>query len=405
MDVIDFDKPDENKVDFFEGIGPSEADANFKISPRVESPGGSNPSPQEATQNPVVSQSPEDSKDLSPEGKVLETVNKYLNEGKAFGIAADFDENIARGGTIDPEIRQAFIDMVASGKEVVIISSRGAKDVAERVSIPGVSIIGTLGWETLDKNGQSHINERFRPFQPQITGILRDVRGRFLTEQLGKPTEVADEPNIELRTPEGQGINLQRKGYNDEYPEGINLTLALSLLPKEAQTKYGEVLKGYYDEAFDKYTASMPKEDKATLRELCGFQFRDGQTSDGKQTHDVEIRPTSQTAKSKAMIQLMREEGDPKREANFGDMPYHSNWIYSGDSADQDGHAMRVGHSADFLSHGKRKMLDIWSKPLHEEGRPVRGVDVVVDGVNENAGLMTKIADMIKQRPSTQVPV
>ena len=164
------------------------------------------------------------------------------------------------------------------------------------------------------------------------------------------------------------------------------------------------MLKQYYDEAFTKHTASMTEKDLEALRELCGFQIREGKGSDGAQTLDVEIRPTSQIAKSKAMIQLMRESGDPKRQKHFEDMPYHSAWVYSGDHTEQDGPVMRAGHSTDFLSHGKRKMLGIWSKPFHEEERPVRGVDVVVDGVAGNAKLMTEIAKKIKQYPSVQVP-
>lgn len=352
--------------------------------------------PERDAENISTSQSSENSNYLSPEQKVLNTVDNYLEEGKDFGIAADFDENIARDGTIDPEIRQAFIDMVAAGKDVVIISSRGARDVARRVNVAGVSIVGTLGWETLDEGGQSQINERFKPFQPQITGILRDIREKFLTEQLGRPTDVADEPNIELETPEGKSINLQRKGNNEEYPEGINSTWALSLLSKEAQDRYKEALNMYYNEAFGKHTASMSEEDKYTLKELCGFQLREGKTSDGIQTLDVEIRPASQIAKSKAIIQLMREESDPKRQANFAGMPYHPAWIYSGDSAEQDGPPMRAGHSADAFTRGKREMFGIWTKPLHEEERAVRGVDVVVDGVTGNAKLMTEIAKKIK---------
>lgn len=399
MNIINFDKPDENIVDFFAEVRVPEDARRWEAPSRVESAGVlGEASPKNVAEKPDTSRSPEDSKDLVPEQRIFNTVDSYLKEGRDFGIAADFDENIARSGTIDPEIRQAFIDMIVNGTEVVIISSRGAKDIAQRVDIPGVSIVGTLGWETLDKNGQSRINEKFKPFQSQITGILRDVRERFLTEQLNRSTEVADEPNIELETPDGKSINLQRKGYNEEYPEGINSTWALSLLSHEAQDKYKEALKGYYQEAFDKYAASMTEKDKITLKALCGFQLREGKTSDGLQTLDVEIRPTSQITKSKAMIQLMRDTGDPKRQRNFEGMPYHPAWIYSGDHVEQDGRPMRAGHTADFLSGGKRKMLGIWTKPLHEEEKAVSGVDVIVNGVAGNAKIIIEIARRIEQQ-------
>ncbi|MEK7559602.1 MAG: hypothetical protein AAB521_04820 [Patescibacteria group bacterium] len=406
MDVIDFDKPEKSNVDFLEGMDGAPPGAENWIAPRpakVESPSGASQSLEKVAQSSNAPQSPEDLQNLTPEEKVLKEVDKYLEEGRDFGIAADYDKTIADDSAkINPEIRQAFIDMIASGREVVIISSRGAGDVVKKVGIPGVSVIGTLGWETLDKNGKSHINEKFKPYQPQITGILRDVRERFLKEQLGRPIEVSNDPNIELDTPEGQGINLQRKGYNEEYPEGINLTLALSNLPPEAQERYGKALELYYNEAFSKQAALMSAKDQAALKELCGFKLRDGMTSDGKKTFDVEIRPTSQISKSKALIQLMRESEDPKRQAHFKDMPFHANWIYAGDHAEQDGPVMRAGHTADSLSQGKRGIFGIWSKPPNEEERAVRGVDAVVDGVTGNAKLMTEIASKVKQHSSSE---
>ena len=50
---------------------------------------------------------------LSPEQKILETIDRYLKEGTDFGIAADFDENIAvLAGKIGHEMGLGFADSV-----------------------------------------------------------------------------------------------------------------------------------------------------------------------------------------------------------------------------------------------------------------------------------------------------
>lgn len=344
---------------------------------------------------------------------ILEGVVVMLTQKDDFDVAADFDQNISRGGQskgldprdsyIDPIARQAFVDMHEAGKDGAIISSRGARDVARIIDVPGISIIGTLGWETFvaDENdptrGVSHIHPRFRPYQTQITGILGDIRQRFFVEQLGMAPEVEDEPNVELPTPDGGVIILQRKGFNGEYPEGINLTWALNLVHPDARDQYKEALARYYQEAYDLHTQGLDEAGKAKLKELSGLMIRAGTTNEGLPTLDVEIRPVSQGAKAIAMLQLMREPGDPKRLESFQHMPYHATWIYSGDHAQQDGPVMRAGHTAYSLSNGKRGVIGVWAKPQHEGYHNVRGADVVVTGVTGNAELLRDIATLVTQ--------
>ncbi len=335
----------------------------------------------------------------------VDTIQRFVATKTDFGIAADYDHNISKPGpsreldprdsTVNPDIRQAFSDMIQAGKEVVIISSRGARDIARIVNVPGVSIVGSLGWETLDADGISHIHPRFKPFEPQITGILKDVRERFFTKQLGIPTDIVNEPNTELTTPDGGTVILQRKGYNEEYPEGINATYSLNLVSEEARETYKKTLEQYYNEAFAKYAHPLNKADKARLKEMCDFKLYPGKTADGLPTLDVEIRPTSQGAKANALMQLMREPHDPKRQAHFAGMPHHQFWIYSGDHDVQDSAAMRAGHTAHQLTKGKRGVVGIWTKPSHQEAKEVRGVDIVVNSVAGNAELMQKTAAII----------
>lgn len=293
--------------------------------------------------------------------------------------------------------------MIGSGFDVVIISSRGARDIARLVGIPGVYVIGSLGWETLDNQGISHIHPRFQPYGQQITGILREVRERLLTEQLHASTSLQDAPNNEFFTPEGGKVILQRKGYNDEYPEGINATWVLNLVDPNARKTYRTFLTNYYNQAFEKYAPKTQQTERERLKKMCDLVERLGQTPEGLSTLDVEIRPTSQNSKARAMIQLMRHADDPKRGTHFRGMPFHNFWVYSGDSFIQDGPPMRAGHAAMVLTHGKRGVLGIWSKPPYEQQRLLRGVNVVVDGVSGNAELMLEIADLMGRYPGSSL--
>lgn len=400
MGTINFEKPEESGVDFAVengGTPPGVAEWTAPTQIKETTLGGiAEPLQKNPAQKSDIQSTPEKQKE-----QYLERVKGLLARNEDFGIAVDYDDNIAQHGEINPIARQALIDMVTAGKKVVVVSSRGAKDVAQRVDIPGISIVGTLGWETLDENGQSRIHSRFKPFSSQITGILKDVRERFFTEQLHMSIEIADEPNTRLAISEGSSINLQRKGYNEEYPEGINSTWALTELKAETQIKYQKILEEYYHEAFDKYTASLSDIDKIKLQELCSFMLRAGKNPDGLPTLDVEIRPKSQIAKAIAIIQLMREQQDPKRQENFANMPYSPNWIFSGDTLTQDAPPMRAGNTANALTKGKRSMIGVWSRPSHLELQNARGVDFTVDGVAANAELLKDTAKLIQQSSFT----
>lgn len=339
----------------------------------------------------------------------LRSLDALVLGGKDVGVAADFDQNISKIGAsggmdprdvqVDPGARQSLIAIRDSGRDVVIISSRGARDIARIVDIPGVAIVGSQGWETFiaDANnpteGKSLIHRQFDPFSTQITGILGEVRSH-LSHELGLPSEVGEEPNLELPTTDGK-IILQRKGYNDQYPEGISLTWNLNQIAPEKRQKYIDLLKKYYEEAFDKYS-NLPGVDKEKLASLCGEDILS--ENDGKLL-SFQIKPTYQASKSKALIQLMREPGDPKRPENFRHMPYHPYWIYSGDNAQQDVPVMRAGHSASAFSLQKRGLLGVWSKPDSEEYTQPRGVDVTVSGVAGNAAILGEIAQVFQRYP------
>lgn len=402
MDVIDFDKPEESNVDFLEGMEAPLGAADF-VAKRVETPSGASKLPENIPQDSNPPKSPEDSKDLSPEQQLLDTVESRVKEGKRIVVVTDYDKTAAGDDArIDTEFKQASADIISNGGYVIFNSSRDVEDLKEKVRIDGARLIGLLGDQTLDENGKTHINERFRPYQSQQTGVLKEVRERFIAEQLGRSVEVTDQPNIDLGTPEGPSINMQRKGCNEEYPEGINLTLALSNLPPEAQEKYENALRGYYNEAFDRQTASMTPNDKEAFRKLCDFRLRKGMTSEKKQTLDVEIRPASQITKARTALQLLRRPDDPKRQDGFRDYPWSDELIVLGDDPDQDGPSMRAIKTARRFTKGKLGGYGVLAERSQEEERLTRGVNVVVDGMHGIADLMTKIANKVRAHSSPQ---
>jgi hypothetical protein len=288
-----------------------------------------------------------------------------------------------------------MIDILDSGRDVVILSSRGGKDVATIANIPkrpngrGVSIVGSLGWETVDTDGNSHIHPQFQPFQRQITGILQDVRERFFTEQLHIPTTFTAEPNTQLPTPDGNMILLQSKGYNDEYPEGINATFMMSMLSQAEQQTYFTALEQYYNDALKTHTDGWDEADREKLKQLCGFTFREGYTVGGVRTFDVEIRPLDQGAKAEAAKELLKKSDDPTRLSHFAGMPSCELLLFSGDRPEQDGPVMELPN-----------VVGIWTRSPHDKTTPVpKGAKIVVESVSGNASLTKDIASRMSAHP------
>lgn len=354
----------------------------------------------------------------------LGNVEALLQQGVRIGVAADFDGNISvegstggldpRESSVDPRIRQAFQSIIESGHDVIIISSRGAQDVATRVGLESTtsrgtfSAVGTLGWETRDPEGKSHIHEQFAPYKDHITTILRSVREQFIRNNVEPDQQeavlaMAMEPNMVIPTPFGEVI-LQPKGYTNEegYPEGINHTWALNMVPPEQQAQFAEALTQYYEDAFANVASAalLTSEQRHKLDQLCGFVKREGVSMNGKPLLDIEIRPRSQGAKAHAGLQLLRSDG---REQYMTNMPRNQILIYSGDHIDQDWPVGRAGHLADRLTHGQAGIINVWTRQHQEEpGNDTRGIDIVVDGVNGNAQLLTRLAELFARYPQTQ---
>lgn len=326
----------------------------------------------------------------------LKQVEDMLKRGGDLAFAADFDQNLSLGGAskgldprdsfIHPKAQEAIRDIVEAGRDYVIISSRGARDVARIVNIPGVEIIGSLGWETFvadekdPRHGRSEIHPQFGPYASQITAILGEVRERFFAEDLHIPVAIPDEPNLALSSPSGGVVVLQRKGFNEEFKEGITLTWNLNQLGPETRKRYNAKLTEYYEKAFAEVSSPDTRE---ALAQLCGIMHRPGNNG---LWYDLEMRPTSQSAKANAMEQLQLPVSDPHRLQHFQHMPGHKLWIYSGDHIEQDTPVMRLPG-----------VLGIWSRPKDEEYRKVEGINVTVDGVLGNASLHQDMAALVKK--------
>src|SRR5476649_2284574 len=113
----------------------------------------------------------------------LKIIESWEDEDIDYGLIFDFDDTISRirGDGLDPrdsyldeKIYRAFAAFLRVQKNIVLLSSRGGKDlvriVEEAQKQSGIVhppdalkivFIGSLGWETLDHQEHSHINERF----------------------------------------------------------------------------------------------------------------------------------------------------------------------------------------------------------------------------------------------------
>jgi hydroxymethylpyrimidine pyrophosphatase-like HAD family hydrolase len=341
---------------------------------------------------------------------LLEGVRFMQEKGIRFGVALDFDGNIAlegksngldpRDSYVHPEAKQALIDIQKAGVAVVVISSRGAADVAQRIAIPGIQYVGSLGWETYVPDsedltkGVSLIHPQFLPYQTQITSILHEVRTRFTTD-LGHSTDLENVPNIAIPAGRDSTVIMQRKGYNSQFPEGINITWALNMVPDDKKTQYLQAITQYFEEAFTKQTDGLTQTQIEELKQLCGLVSREGMTTDGHKTLDVEIRPLSNAAKAEAMTQLLAI-GDSLE--HFVPMPKADIWIFSGDHTQQDWPVMERGHQIAQETQGKKGVIGVWSKSQFDNVEKVPDfVDVVVDGVFGNAALLKEMAAVIKR--------
>jgi hypothetical protein len=128
-----------------------------------------------------------------------EIVNEYLREFERLvqagdlGMIFDLDDTVTvtddpldpRESKIAPSIQESLRDLSEAGINIVVVTSRGAKNAAEMAgNIPGVSYIGSLGFETY-VDGVSRIDPRFEPIRGEINEVMGEVYEKFLTKQLG----------------------------------------------------------------------------------------------------------------------------------------------------------------------------------------------------------------------------
>ncbi|HLC38780.1 MAG TPA: hypothetical protein VJJ80_01485 [Patescibacteria group bacterium] len=114
----------------------------------------------------------------------------------------------------------------------------------------------------------------------------------------------------------------------------------------------------------------------------------------------VSISPYGEQGKEKSLIQLYRQEDDPKRKAYFKGTPGgFDGAVFMGDS-NQDAKALRAAHLTAALAGRKAAgVLVLKSEIVGEKGqeKAAHVADVSVEKIEGNAQLLSKLADLAEK--------
>lgn len=342
---------------------------------------------------------------VSGEAQILTNFEKMLESGKKILFATDFDKTISMDGPskgedprdsmVDPNIRESMLKLQEAGIDLAVISARSARKIAQIMHIPGLQVVGTMGWETFhsDRNnptdGTSLIHESFDKYQKPLTDILQEAREKFLAEDLHVETEdMSEAVELEYGTPQGGKVVLERKGVNLDYPEGILHTYNFNQVQPNERAVYSQHLKQYYEEAFEKAAEGHDDAYRLELMKKCGLlKWPCPPTDPGR--FSVEIGPIAQRAKTGPIIQFMRDPSDVKRNRYFQGMKgEYAGIIYAGDHEVQDG---RVFDATARVSRrtGELDAISLW---IHTGETAERKNSARVHGVSENARIIEQMA-------------
>lgn len=349
------------------------------------------------------------------EKEVLQRFEQALKEGKQILLATDFDKTISQDGLskgedprdsqVNPQIQASLQALQKAGVDIAVISARSARKIAEIVTIPGLAIVGTLGWETFHADeqnptkGVSEIHESFTPYREQLTSVLGEVRKRFLSEDLGVDTKAEDEIELEYKTPSGQTIVLERKGVNDQYSEGIYHSYNFNQVSVAERVALVSQLRQHYQEVYRNLAERYPPDNPENETFLQSFQQMSGivpkdNTPEMEGRYSFDIGPLSQQTKSHAIIEFMRQPDDPKRDAYFSHLPGgYETIFYAGDDNVQDGKAFHAGRLAQRLTQGRRDSVGVWVNQ-GDVYQPKEVSEYQVMGVAGNAALLGKMTEI-----------
>lgn len=355
----------------------------------------------------------------SAETRVLNNFEEMLKGGKKILFATDFDNTISQDGpskgedprdsVIDPRIKKALIQLQEADIDLAIISARSARKIAQIAQIPGLQVIGTMGWETFKSSkdnpsrGVSVIHESFSPFEKPLTEILEEVRHRFVRDDLKQeiPPHDSESDAIEMEylSKTGGKVVLERKGVNEAYPEGIYHTYNFNQVDKTERAEFAAHLEQYYIEAFDKALEKHTPSENGDLYRLRLMQkwgiMPNSKSPLDNGRYSSEIGPRAQRAKTGAIIQFMRRPNSTRRHLYFESMEGgYESIIYSGDHIDQDGLVFdvmdRVG-KAKYVKGGTLQSIHLW---INSDESATRPNSERIHGVSGNARIVEQMATL-----------
>ncbi len=335
----------------------------------------------------------------------LANFERLITEGKKIALVTDLDGTVVpyhkdpRLCQIDPKAKAALEQLNQSGVEIVVMTGRSGAEGARLIGIPGATIIGTAGWEVyrVDPNdptkGESFIHEDLVPYARDITSLLQAIRVNFFQDLIGDiAASQSRDMTAEVASPDGP-IIFERKAINSQFPEGLSLNFNFNQVPSEHWDKYTQALTSLFE-------TNIPEEIKDIM------QIKVSQSTSGDfPACSVSISPKGEEGKDKSIINLLREDDDPRRAEYFRGLPGgFDGMVFVGDT-NQDAKAMRAAHLAAVLV--KKRRLEstgiVVARPDQVgQEKALRFADVATQDISGNAELLTSLANIAQRQQTTQ---
>lgn len=305
---------------------------------------------------------------------------------------------------VNEQAQKALERINKSGVQLAVITGRSGKDSVggqTGLNIPGAIIIGTWGWEVYkvdDKDvnkGESFVNEKLSPYPAEITDFLNSVENDFLKFLQENNTELKNLTH-EIGVLDGK-IFFEEKSVNKEFTHGISIGFNLNSVDKEKWDNYIDIIT----ESFNKHLQNLPK----NIGEIYKLKINKI-TNCVPPTLSISISPQGEKGKHASLVQILRSNEDinpitrkPKRKEIFRDLPGgFDSFIYFGDT-NQDAEAIRISHLSALLTKKNAAcvVVETENSSIGSQDKAMRYADVKTRGVEDNARLLTRLADLIEK--------
>lgn len=333
--------------------------------------------------------------------KLFETAKAVLDRGEVIVVINDLDLTVSTGGitgeddprktAIYPDSAKALRQIGNAGHKIGFISNRAGSQIGRMTQdsdIKHPSIIGTYGFETYSTDThKSIIDDRFLPYAKDITKLLNIIESFVLTyTDNDKLTISGPESAIPF---ESEEIILERKGICELFPNGLAALYNLNLIKPHKRAELVEAIEGKYKEEISQIMKTHHLLATALTR-IWGINPDVNKPSiPGRYT--LKFEPLLKQSKAYGMVNLLnniRKNLPEKQRIGF--------ITYAGDS-DQDAYAMKAlkqivkFHNEDYIAHTPIHAFNIWVKPDHIEKDARREADIIAEGVEGYAEILTEL--------------